>query len=146
LSTDFFIWLRFKGHFFSEPLSPNEFIFTVVDVTNSRNAAYVFSFGKLPDIPPFPPTGSGGHMQRITARKPTTVGGFGGHAVYATRVAAGSGDPMNRLSSTFSFFPEAWRVGSGVSGISVNYDAHLFKPSPRDFELTQLLPGRFELM
>src|SRR5437667_3046940 len=100
LSTDFFIWLRFKGQFFSQPLTPNEFVFTVIDVTNNRDAAYAFSFGQKADIPPFPPTGSGGHMQRITARKPTTVGGFGGQAMYTTRVTPGSGDALSRLSSS----------------------------------------------
>src|SRR5262245_57306768 len=146
LSTDFFIWLRFKGRFFSQPLSPNEFLFTVVDITNNRDAAYVFSFGQRPDIPPFPPTGSGGHMQRITARQPTTVSGFVGQAMYTTRVTPGSGDALNRLSSSFSVFPEAWRVGSGISGISVDYGAHIFKPQPNEFGTTQFLPGRFELM
>src|SRR5262249_13237 len=139
LSTDFFIWLRFKGRFFSQPLSPNEFVFTVTDITNSRDAAYVFSFGQKADIPPFPPTGSGGHLQRSTARKPTTVSGFGGQATYTTRVAPGDGDAMKRLSSSFLVFPEAWRVGSGISGISLDYDAHIFKPNPNDFGVAQFL-------
>ncbi len=146
LSTDFFIWLRFQGTFFTEPLSSDQFVFTVIDVTNNRNAAYVFTFGKRGDIPPFPPTGSGGHAQRITARQPTTVSGFGGPAMYATRVAQGTGNAANRLSSTFSLFPEAWRVGSGISGVNANFDAHLFKPNPNDFGTTMFLPGRFELL
>src|SRR5262249_32723283 len=103
-----------QGRFFSQPLSPNEFVFTVTDITNTRDAAYVLSFGQKADIPPFPPTGSGGHLQRITARKPTTVSGFGGQATYTTRVAPGDGDAMKRLSSSFLVFPEAWRVGSGI--------------------------------
>jgi hypothetical protein len=147
LSTDFIIWLRFKGTFFTEPLDPNEFVFTVVDVTNNRDAAYVFSFGtKRPDIPPFPVTGSGGHMKRFKARKPTTVSGFGGPATYVTRVSEGTGKATDRLSSRFSMFPEAWREGSGIGGVTVEFGAHLFKPRPDEFGFAQMLTGTFELM
>ena len=74
------------------------------------------------------------------------MGGFGGQALYTTRVTPGSGDALSRLSSSFSVFPEAWRAGSGISGLSVDYGAHIFKPQPNDFGLTQFLQGRFELM
>ena len=85
-------------------------------------------------------------MKRVKARKPTTVSGWVGDAMYSTQVVPGEGSALNRMHSSFSIFPQDWRVGTGITGVGMQYDCHLFKPKPNDFGVTISRPGRFELL
>jgi hypothetical protein len=144
LSTDFVVWLRFKGKFFNQPLTPDQFLFTVVDVTNNRDANYQFEFGRHAEIPPFPPTGSGGHMARIKPNKPSSVSTLAGEAVYSTTVVPGDGKPEDRVRSKLVLFPSSWLVNGSGTGFQMDFDAHLFQPRPNDAAATTIaLPGKF---
>jgi hypothetical protein len=122
LSTDFIFWLRHKPKFFSHPYDPNEFVWTVIDVTNGRQAAYGLKFnGKVGTAPPS--TGSGGHTFHLTLKTPSTISGLGGQAVYQTVMKRGSGPVEERLKSMLVVV-----VGSG-NGYSAKYGCHILKPN-----------------
>lgn len=77
LSTSFRFWLRRRSEFFSHPYNPDEFVFSVIDLTNSREASYGLRFNGKTGIRP-PDTGSGGHIAKVTVNKPVTISGLGG--------------------------------------------------------------------
>ncbi len=123
LSNNFMIWLRHKPKFFSHPYDVNEFVLTVIDLTNSRDAAYGLRFnGKVGAA--LPGTGSGGHIAKVQLKKPVGVSGLGGDGVYQTIVDKGDGLPVNRLVSKLFVF-----IGSG-NGFVAPFDCHLLKATP----------------
>ena len=123
LSTSFQFWLRHNPKFFSHPYAPDEFVFTVVDFTNSRMASYGLQFNGKVGVKP-PDTGSGGHTAKITLNKPTTISGLGGQAVYQTLLKHGSGPAADRLVSKMVVFIENGK------GFSAKFDCHILKPVP----------------
>lgn len=124
LATSFLVWLRFTPKFFSHPYDPNEFVFTVVDMTNNREAAYGLKFNGKVGIAP-PSSGSGGHAVKVQTNKPTTVSGLVGQAVYQTEIVKGSGPAINRLSSKLFVAME-----NNTGFVARNLGCHLLKAGP----------------
>ncbi|BDC52929.1 hypothetical protein F183_A52440 [Bryobacterales bacterium F-183] len=124
LSDDYIIWLRFtKGKFFSHPYDPKEFVFTAIDMTNQRRASYGLKFnGKVGTAAP--DSGSGGQIARIKLKKPTTVSGLAGQAVYQTVIKKGSGPAAERLES------KLFVVLEGNMMLTAKLGCHLLKPGP----------------
>lgn len=124
LSDDFLFWLRFnKGKHFSHPYDPNEFVFTVIDMTNQRRASYGLKFNGKVGVA-LSDSGSGGRTARVKLKKPTTISGLEGQAVYQTVIAKGSGTAAERLASKLVV------VLANNQGLVAKLDCHLLKPGP----------------
>jgi hypothetical protein len=122
LSDSFQLWLRHKTKFFSHPYNQNEFVFTVIDLTNHRGASYGLKFNNKVGAAP-PSSGSGGHVAKIKLKQPTTISGLAGQAVYQTMIQKGQGPVADRLVS------KLFVVIENGKGYTAKFDCHLLKPT-----------------
>lgn len=123
LSNQFLFWLPHPSEFFTQPYDPNEFVFSVVDMTNHRAVSYGLKFHNQVGMPP-PGSGSGGYMAHVELNQPTMMSGLGGRALYQTQINHGSGPESKRLQSRL------WVAMEQGSGYVADFDCHILRPGP----------------
>jgi peptidoglycan hydrolase-like protein with peptidoglycan-binding domain len=141
LSSDFVIVPSFQGDVFTPPITPTQFTYLILDVTNNRERVYQLQFGAggAPAAGPFQ-----GFFSRFTPRKPTTVSGFEGIGGYITSETINPGlHSGTSIRSTLNLFPP-----EGGSGISIPMKTHLFEKSknPDAGGMTTGITGDFKIV